>query len=129
MGKLIVLTHISQICFFLMWPKRLNKDFVLLNTYKRMVSPCWTWTYVKKRAFWDIAPCNIVEVDRIFRDVLPPSTWRSQNVTLKSRSMLTRLHGTISQNAVFFKLAPREHYISHWTFLFVTEYVTAVIKI
>jgi hypothetical protein len=38
----------------------------------------------KMRAFWDIAPCCLVEADRHFRCVLPPSSGRPP-----------KLHGTI----------------------------------
>jgi hypothetical protein len=49
-------------------------------------------------AFWDIAPCSIVEQTNI-------SEVRTASIikVMKSRSTSTRLHGGISQKAVIFK--------------------------
>jgi hypothetical protein len=43
-------------------------------------------------SFWDIAQCSLVHVDRARRQCTP----------LKQKSAYTRVHGAVSQEAVFF---------------------------
>jgi hypothetical protein len=59
------------------------------------------------KAFRDIAPCSIVEVDRSFRCTygLHRSDDARQYASPKRRSISTILHGAISQKAFIFILA------------------------
>jgi hypothetical protein len=54
-------------------------------------------------AFWDIAPCSLVEIDRRFRGVYclhqGDGLWR-QYASLKRRSTSVRLHGAVFQKAI-----------------------------
>jgi hypothetical protein len=51
------------------------------------------------RAFWDTAPCGLVELDRRFRGAYCLHH-RDQYASLKRRSTTTRPHGVISQKAL-----------------------------
>jgi hypothetical protein len=70
---------------------------------------------MKMTAFWDIAPCSLVEVDRRSRDAyclhhegdissIIALTMETVS-TYKSLLTSTRLHGALSQKAVIFKTA------------------------
>jgi hypothetical protein len=77
------------------WNKRLNVRFQVL-----------TVSSMNMTAFWDMAPCSLVEVARRFRGAfiaLMIETVRTFE-TLKHRSISARLHGAMSQKAVIFKL-------------------------
>jgi hypothetical protein len=52
-------------------------------------------------ALWDIASCNLIEVDQSFRGAY----CFHQYAPLKHKSTSLRLHGAISQKAVIFILA------------------------
>jgi hypothetical protein len=63
----------------------------------------------KIRAFWDIASCNLVRVDRRFRYTYCLHHQGDLFITLmigqyRHRSNPTRLHGAISQKALIFKI-------------------------
>jgi hypothetical protein len=73
-------------------------------------------------AFWDIAPCGLVKVDRRFRDAYClylqgslPWLW-GQYAPLNRRSTSTRLYGAIPQKALIFILAT----VRTWNLTFVT---------
>jgi len=51
-------------------------------------------------AFWDMAPCSRIEVDRRFRGVYYLHHWCSQYEPLKRRSVCTRIHSATSQKTV-----------------------------
>jgi hypothetical protein len=56
---------------------------------------------MKMTAFWDVAPCSLVEVDRFFRG---EDCLHHKYAPLKRRPASTRLRGTTSQKAVIFIL-------------------------
>jgi hypothetical protein len=66
-----------------------------------------TASSMEKTVFWDMTPCSLVEVDRLFSGAqcLHHNLWLCwQYVRLKRLSASTRLHGVISQKTVFFML-------------------------
>jgi hypothetical protein len=63
---------------------------------------------IKMTAFWDIAPCSLIEVNQHF--TLTSSSkgspwWWSPHAPLKCKSISKRQHGTLTQTAVIFILA------------------------
>jgi hypothetical protein len=71
---------------------------------------------VKMTAFWDIAPCSLVDVDRRFRGAYCLHHQSNPHRPLKRRSTPTRLHGAISQKAVI--LSNVVKLIRHFPILF-----------
>jgi hypothetical protein len=70
-------------------------------------------------AFWDIAPCSLVEVDRRFRGAYCLHHQDDELIALmiiaplKRRSISTTLHGAIFQKAVYFPTRRNENLKSH----------------
>jgi hypothetical protein len=63
-----------------------------------------SYSFLKTTAFWDVAPCTLMEVDRRFRGA-SCLHHQATNRPLKRRSTSTRQHGAASQKAVIFVLA------------------------
>jgi hypothetical protein len=63
--------------------------------------------WLKMTAFWDIALCSLIEVDRSFRGVYCNEVpwWWMQYAPLKRQCTAARLHSAISQKAIIFTLA------------------------
>jgi hypothetical protein len=65
------------------------------------------WWVIKMTVSWDVAPCSVVKIDRRFRAPLPSerSPLMTETVRICETSVYTRLHGAVSQKALFFILA------------------------
>jgi hypothetical protein len=99
---------VSTNCFVL------RRSVVLFSLWKLLVTfQVLMVAIMKVAAFWDTAPCSLIEVDRRFRgaycprhqSLLSPSPWWWwQNTPLKRRAASTTLDGAISQKALIWKL-------------------------
>jgi hypothetical protein len=69
-----------------------------------MICQVPTAASMKTTAFWDVAPCSLVEVDRRFRGVYCLLFHGNGLIALKRRSTSARLHGVTSQKPVFFEV-------------------------
>jgi hypothetical protein len=85
-------------------PEELMRDSIILphTSYLDHVRfQVLTAANMKMRAFWGIAPCSLVVVDRCIRGAYCLHQHR-QFAHSKRRSTTTRLHGAISQKALIF---------------------------
>jgi hypothetical protein len=82
----------------------------MLNSHLILLVRFYIHTAVRTNitAFWDIASCTLVVVDRLFR-------FRGAYTSLKHQPTSTKLHGAISKKAVTFILLAN---LSHKIFNF-----------
>jgi hypothetical protein len=88
-------SHLSLLLWFLpLFSPSHVFQLALITNQKRKIN-------LNMTAFWDIAPCNLIAVDRSFRDAY---SYHNQVALLKRPSTSTILHVAISQKALIFIL-------------------------
>jgi hypothetical protein len=67
--------YYSKVCLWFLLCKLFSASFLLTSLTVMYQVRFWVLTVANmKTAFWDIAPCSLIEVETFQRCVLPPSS-------------------------------------------------------